>query len=53
MVGYFDGCAGTEKLRTAVTAAAMCFPFTSKLNDHAGFVVWLETMRRPCFTFAL
>ena len=44
---------GTEKLRTAVTAAAMCLALTSKLSDQAGLDVWVEMIFRPCFTLAL
>ena len=43
----------TEKLRTAVTAAEMCFPLTSKFKFHAALDVCVETMRKPFFTLAL
>ena len=43
----------TEKLRTAVTAAEMCFPLTSKFRFHAGLDVCVDTIRSPFFTLAL
>lgn len=47
------GWVETEKFLTAVTAAAICLPLTSKLSDHAGLVVWVEMILSPFFTLAL